>query len=238
MDNISVTVAMPAFNVAKFIVESVESVLSQEFDSFELIIIDDGSSDGTPEKLKRYASDPRIRIERNSANHGSGISRNLILELARGECLLPCDADDMLLPGALERLSCCLHDNPDFGVVYGDILCLDTEGDRLCEKPSIVGQDASQVWDLFENAVNHGGSMMRTDLLRKVGGYAVGRVPDDWGLFLKMVEITKIHYLNGHVYYLWRRHPDSQSRRGINREALAHMIRETVERRKKRADLC
>lgn len=228
---------MPAFNAAKFITESVESVLDQKFDSFELIIIDDGSSDGTLDKLTRYASDPRVRIECNPTNLGSGISRNQILELARGEYLLPCDADDILFPGALEKLSCFLHDNPDVGVVYGDILCLETKAGSLGEKPSIVGRDASQVWDLFENAVNHGGSMMRSDLLRKVGGYAVGCVPDDWGLFLKLAEITKIHYLKGHVYYLWRRHASSQSRRFTNREEVDLMIRETIERRKKQADL-
>ncbi len=234
MSNIKVTVAMPAYNAANYIEDAIESVLAQDFDAFELIIIDDGSSDGTGDKLACYTGHPRVHLADHASNQGSGVTRNRILEMARGEYFLPCDADDLLLPGALQNLSQFLDDNHEFGVVYGDILRLETVANTLQDPPSIIGVDAKQVWDLFENAVNHGGSMIRTDLVRQVGGYAVGSVPDDWGLFLKLAEITRIHYLKGFVYYIWRINAGSQSRAPSWSENSHLLIEAAIERRAKR----
>ena len=234
MSQIKVTVTMPAYNVANYVEDAIESVLAQDFDAFELIIIDDGSSDGTCDRLACYTGPPRVRLAHHTSNQGSGFTRNRILELARGEYLLPCDADDLLLPGALQNLSQFLDDNDEFGVVYGDILRLETAANTLQDPPSIVGVDANNVWDLFENAVNHGGSMMRTDLVRQVGGYAVGSAPDDWGLFLKLAEITRIHYLKGFLYYVWRLNDGSQSRSPANFKTTHLLIEAAIDRRAKR----
>jgi len=234
MSNIKVTVAMPAYNAANYVEDAIESVLAQDFDAFELIIIDDGSSDGTGDKLACYTGHPCVHLAHHASNQGSGITRNRILEMARGEYFLPCDADDLLLPGALQNLSQFLDDNHEFGVVYGDLLRLETEENTLQDPPSIIGVDAKQVWDLFENAVNHGGSMMRTDLVRQVGGYAVGSVPDDWGLFLKLAETTRIHYLKGFVYYVWRLNAGSQSQAPSWSEKSHLLIEAAIERRAKR----
>lgn len=229
-----VTVAMPAFNAAPFIAEAIDSVLAQEFDSFELIVIDDSSTDRTADELRRFVGHSRVHVHRNTTKLGSGATRNRILQLARGEYFLPCDADDLLLPGALHHLSRHLDDHHEVGVVYGDILRLFTNANTLQTCPRVIGRSHAEVWDLHENVVNHGGSLIRTELMRRVGGYALGRVPDDWGLFLKLAELTRIQYLQGHLYYLWRVHERSQTQNPTNREDVDRLILETVERRRKK----
>ena len=71
MSNIKVTVAMPAYNAANYIEDAIESVLAQDFDAFELIIIDDGSSDGTGDKLACYTGHPRAHLADHASNQGS-----------------------------------------------------------------------------------------------------------------------------------------------------------------------
>ncbi|HQX82752.1 MAG TPA: glycosyltransferase family A protein [Vicinamibacterales bacterium] len=206
-----VTVAMPAYNAAAFINEAVESVLAQDCDSFELLIVDDGSRDATWRQLRKYEKHENVRLFRNGTNRGAGATRNRLLSLARGRYVTPCDADDLLLPGALRRLSDYLDSHPRIGVVYGAVLELMTDGkSRVVRPPMVHGKDAGDAWDLIENPVNHAGSMGRTALVRQVGGYdeAVYSV-DDWSLWMKLAEVARFKYLRGEVYYLWRRHPRS-----------------------------
>jgi glycosyltransferase involved in cell wall biosynthesis len=206
-----VTVAMPAFNAERYIDDAIESVLAQNCRSFELVVIDDASTDGTWRRLRRYTHDSRVRVYRHRRNLGAGATRNALTALARGRYVTPCDADDLLLPGALHRLSRYLDRHPRVGVVYADILevLLDDRG-RVVRAPSLIGQDPRTAWDLVDNVVNHAGSMIRRSLMVQVGGYdeTVYSV-DDWSLWLKLSEVSRVAYLRGEIYYLWRRHPTS-----------------------------
>lgn len=229
-----VTVAMPAYNAAPYIREAVDSVLAQEFESFELVVVDDASVDSTWKHLKGYSKHPRVRLLRNRRNLGAGSTRNQILRLARGEYITPCDADDLLLPGALKRLSQYLDRNPRVGAVYGDILELMTDrGNTLVRPPAICGKSHEEAWDLIDNAVNHAGSMIRKSLMLEVGGYdeTVYSV-DDWSLWLKLAEISRFKYLRGEVYYVWRRHPSSLTQTDRNWHGDVEKIRlEAIARR-------
>jgi len=207
-----VTVAMPARNAGRYVEEAVESVLAQRGD-FELVVMDDASVDDTWTRLQTFRSEPRIRLFRDRSQRGAGTTRNALLQHARGRYVMPCDADDILLPGAIERLGAVLDASPRVGVVYGDILELTTDGRRVVEAPRVIGRRPDSSWDLFENVVNHAGSMMRRSLALDVGGYdqTVYSV-DDWSLWLKMAEVTSFKHLRGEIYYLWRRHPSSLTR--------------------------
>jgi glycosyltransferase involved in cell wall biosynthesis len=209
-----VSVIMPAHNAARYVRDAIESVLAQRFDAFELLVTDDGSSDATGDILEEYARRPRVRVFHNGRNLGAAASRNRMLADARGAYVTPCDADDLLLPGNLTRLSGFLDANPSVGVVYADVLSISVgPDDALLERPIVCGADCARTWDLFENVVNHGGSMGRRDVLLEAGGYDEGVYSvDDWSLWLKVAERTRIHYLPGEIYYLWRRHPASMTR--------------------------
>ncbi len=206
-----VTVAMPAYNAADFIDEAIESVLGQDFPAFELLMADDASVDDTWRRMRKYSGHPRVRMFRNRRNLGAGATRNLLTRKASGQYLTPCDADDLLLPGALKRLSRYLDSHPRVGVVYADVLELKTDRrKKVVSPPQVSGRDCNKVWDLVENAVNHAGSMIRKSLMLEVGGYDESVYStDDWSLWLKLAEITRFKYLPGEIYYVWRRHPAS-----------------------------
>lgn len=213
-----VTVAMPAFNAGPYVEEAIESVLSQAFRSFELIVVDDRSTDDTWRRVRKYVGRPQVRIARNPRNLGAGATRNAMTRLARGTYIVPCDADDLMLPGALARLSAFLDSNPETGAVYADVLEVIVDAqDVVTQPPGICGQDQRRTWDLIENVINHPGSMIRKRLMERVGGYDehVYSV-DDWSLWLKLAEISRISYLPGEIYYLWRRRPSSMTRTDRN----------------------
>lgn len=225
---------MPAFQAAPYVAEAIESVLAQEHAAFELLVMDDGSTDGTWKELQNFKKDPRVRLFRSRRNRGQGKTRNHLLRFARGVYISPCDADDIMLPGNLARLSKILDANPEVGAVYGDLLTLETHPERgLLRVPFLTGNDPASGWDLVLNQVNHAGSMIRRDLIERVGGYGQRESSvDDWSLWLKLAEITEIRYLRGEVHYVWRRHPGGASRNnpGIHRE-VARMRLEALRRR-------
>ncbi len=105
-----VSVVIPTFNRAWCLAEAVESVLAQDFPDFELIVVDDGSTDETPEILARYPTAQVIRQE----NRGVSAARNRGAAAARGKWLAFLDSDDLWLPGKLSAQAAFFQDHPEF----------------------------------------------------------------------------------------------------------------------------
>lgn len=99
-----VSVITPAYNVEPYIGQCIESVQAQTLTDWEMLIVDDASTDATAQIVQRYLSDPRIRLLRNERNMGAGYTRNRALESAQGEWIAVLDADDWYAPQRLERL--------------------------------------------------------------------------------------------------------------------------------------
>jgi hypothetical protein len=117
-----VSVIMPAYNAERYIGEAVESVLAQTWQDWELIIVDDGSVDGTSRILERF-SDARIKKLRQP-NSGEGAARNAGLDAASGELIALLDADDLYFPNALADFVAYMNTHPDIGVAYSNgIIC-------------------------------------------------------------------------------------------------------------------
>lgn len=111
-----VSAVIPVFNGERFVAEALDSVLGQEYPALELIVVDDGSTDGTAAVLDRYGD--RIRRFRQS-NAGSGAARNRGLRLATGEYLAFLDSDDRWLPGRLQKQVDVLMSQPHVQLVWG-----------------------------------------------------------------------------------------------------------------------
>jgi hypothetical protein len=111
----AVTVLLPAYNAQAWLDEALRSVLRQSFRDLELLIIDDGSTDGTAELVRRYADD-RIRIVRHERNRGLIESLNEGIDLARGRFVARMDADDIAHPRRLERQLAFLEQRADVGI--------------------------------------------------------------------------------------------------------------------------
>ncbi|MEQ1594214.1 MAG: glycosyltransferase [Casimicrobium sp.] len=119
-NNPLVTVIIPSFNHATYIVAAVDSVLSQDYDNFELIVIDDGSSDQTARVMATLPADPRLRIVLNESNRGQSAVVNQALAMSKGVyvCILP--SDDWYLPSKLSvQVRKFLECDNETGVVYG-----------------------------------------------------------------------------------------------------------------------
>lgn len=186
----AVSVLMPVFNGEKYLSEAIESILNQTFGDFELIIIDDGSTDGTAEILHEYAQhDDRIRIHHQD-NHGIVFALNKGLELARGRFIARMDADDISLTGRFASQVKYLDSHPEISVLGGDARIIGQHGEIINNiHLSFAFEPLFIFWILlFENCITHSTVMMRTDAIKRLGGY------DE-------------KYLFAEDYYLWSRLP-------------------------------
>ena len=102
MDHL-VSIIMPSFNTGRFIAETIDSVLAQTYRNWELIIVDDCSSDHTDEVVAPYLTDERIRFLKNEKNSGAAVSRNRALREAKGKWIAFLDSDDLWFPEKLEK---------------------------------------------------------------------------------------------------------------------------------------
>jgi GT2 family glycosyltransferase len=189
----TVSVIIPAYNAAKFVGRTLQSLRDQTFGDFEAIVVDDGSSDDTASVVQQVVeADPRFRLIRQ-ANGGVAAARNRAIAEARGRYLANLDSDDMWLPTFLERTTAVLEGAGDEVVfVFARTLWID-EHDRLLAQtaqplPSVVGYHEL----LTRNPVGNGSAMlMRTAAVRAIGGYDEGLVRDfgqteDWQLLLQL----------------------------------------------------
>ncbi len=131
----AVTVIMPVYNGARFVGKAIESVLAQDFQDWELIVVNDGSTDGTAEVLAGF-SDDRIRVI-HQANGGEAVARNRGLDAVSGEYVAFLDADDLYLPNALRDMSAYLDTHPEADALFSDGYFCD-EDDRPLRRLSEV----------------------------------------------------------------------------------------------------
>ena len=114
---VSVSVIIPCFNQGKFVEEAVDSVLAQSYPNFEIIIVNDGSTDKKTNQLLQSYNRPKTRVI-STDNQGLAAARNSGIKTANGEYILPLDADDRIGPTYLERAVSFLDERPELGIVY------------------------------------------------------------------------------------------------------------------------
>ena len=120
MSSALVSVVTPFFNARRYLAEAIESVLAQSYHSVELLLVDDGSTDGSADVARRFAeSVGGVRLLRLSCNQGQSAARNSALQQARGEFVTFLDADDVMLPDRLAFQVEYLVDHPNVDVVIG-----------------------------------------------------------------------------------------------------------------------
>lgn len=189
-----VSVIMPAYNAERTLAEAIESILSQEFRDFELIIVDDGSSDGTAAIIDRYAqSDARIVKLVNAPNQGISRSRNRALWAARGEYVACLDSDDVAEPSRLGKQLEFMTKNLDCVLLGSDLTIID-------ETSAIVGRRVYPHTDheLRKtmprlNPIAQPSSMFRAELAKNVGGFREDLpLCEDYDLFFRLAEQGKV----------------------------------------------
>ena len=191
-----VTVVMAVFNAARFLREAVASILAQTYREFELIVVDDSSSDDSLSILESF-DDPRIRIIRHHTNLGAALSRNDALAAARGELVAIMDADDVCAPTRLERQLAFLDANPLVGLVGCGIYDnIDVSGavlytSYLPEDNETIQQTLVERWCFVHPSI-----MFRKALYETVGGYRKAFEPaEDHDFILRILEHCQAHNL-------------------------------------------
>lgn len=135
------SVIMPVYGVEKYLEESVQSILSQTYTDFELILVDDRSPDKCPEMCDALAlKDERVRVIHKPQNEGLGFARNTGLEAATGDYVIYVDSDDTIDPETLEECAEELEDAPDI-LVYGMKLCYENKKGKTVRSEKIEPED-------------------------------------------------------------------------------------------------
>ena len=116
--NPKLSVVLPVFNRQDMVHHAIQSIMDQTFDDWELIVVDDGSTDRTAAVVKPYLQDPRVRYVVNKTNNGISYTRNRGNKLAQADWIVVQDSDDMSLPDRLQTFWDYIQENPDVDYIY------------------------------------------------------------------------------------------------------------------------
>lgn len=207
-----VSIVMPAFNAAPYIAEAIQSVLKQTSPDWQLLIIDDSSTDDTA-TIARSFTDPRISVLHPSKKLGAAGARNLGTAHAKNDLLLYLDADDRLCPQAIETLEPYLRDHPEIGLVYANYRRIDAHGTPygvrrfLNQLPRPQG-DVLESFLIQNRMINGGVALVRKSCVLQVGGWnAALHSSNDWALWTLIAAITRFQYIPGFIALEYRELP-------------------------------
>ena len=166
-----ISVILPIYNRGDYIAEAIESVIVQTFTDFEIIVIDDGSTDGTAGVIKSF-SDSRIRYIYQS-NCGRSNARNQAFSVANGQYIAFLDSDDLYLPNKLELQVRYLDTHPSVGMVYTSAYCIDKNGSLLDDsyKATVSGWIYEDVAFYVPVTITLPTVMVRYEVFDQVGGF-------------------------------------------------------------------
>lgn len=189
-----ISVIMSVYNGQKYLKEAIESILNQTFKDFEFLIINDGSTDKTPEILEKYKrQDRRIKIINNAKNIGLTKSLNKGINIARGEYIARMDADDISLPERLEKQINFLDSHSEIGLLGAAYFEINEKGEIIGKKIFPVSDQELRKRLIRFNPFFHASIMIRKKILNEVGGYneEIKRA-QDYELWFRIAKKTKI----------------------------------------------
>ena len=206
-----VSVVIPAYNAVDYLIKTLENVFDQTFTDFEVIVIDDGSSDRTIESISNLTN-PNLKIVRQ-ANQGVAVARNKGIELASGEYIAFLDSDDLWHPTKLEKQVQCLDTNPEVGLVNTWIKNIDEHGNELSivQAPEVEGNVWNQI--IEENIILCGSiPMIRRSCFEKVGVFDFELLSaEDWDMWIRLAAKYSFALVKEPLV-LYRQHLKSKSR--------------------------
>ncbi|MEX0777514.1 MAG: glycosyltransferase [Phycisphaeraceae bacterium] len=190
-----VTVLLPVYNAQRYLAAALGSILAQDFADFEVLAINDGSTDASPAILREIAAgDRRIRVIQQ-ANAGLVATLNRGLELARGALVARMDGDDVAMPDRLRRQVAYLEEHPECLAVGGRILLIDADGLPLCQMCQQMSHEDIDAFNMQAggSAINHPSATYRAQAVRQIGGYRAASYPaEDLDLWLRLAEVGRL----------------------------------------------
>jgi glycosyltransferase involved in cell wall biosynthesis len=209
-----ITVLMPVYNGIAYLAEAVDAIKAQTLTDWRLLVVDDGSTDGSGEYIESLRDS---KIDLLALEHvGLGAALNAGLELCQSPFIARMDCDDICHPMRFERQLQFLEANPDVGVVGTQFRYFGERGEVPFSRQMPLEHDRI-VSELREGrlALVHASLMFRRSVLESVGGYRVRGVGEDWDLFLRICETSRVANLPESLYR-WRLHPNSVCRARVH----------------------
>ncbi len=223
-----ISVVMPVFNCGQYLPEALASLFIQSFTDFEVIAINDGSTDNSPEILERFARiDSRIRII-NQNNSGIVKALNRGIKESRGAYIARMDGDDISFPSRFQEQVDILNTKPDVVLVAGDFEVIDELSCTMYREAVAPDDEFIQRAFYLRNAIAHGSVMFRKSIVESLGGYSDKYGPtEDMALWMHLSKKGRFA-ATGTCVYRWR-----VNRNGITstnnpesvRQAMKHLER-------------
>lgn len=195
-----VSVLMTVYNGMPYVQEAVDSIIAQTYEDWELIIVNDGSTDDSAAYLESL-DDPRIQVF-HQENGGTAVASNNGLRHCKAEFLARMDSDDICDPKRLEKQVAFLRAHPNVSLVGTQIIPL---GSQKSGRPIQMATDHTKIYSQLrcgQHAMCHPAIMMRTKLLKQIGGYwKQNGMFDAWDMFLRMGEVGDLANLDEPLLY-------------------------------------
>lgn len=203
---VKISVLMPVYNMAAYVEEAICSILTQTYSNFELLILDDGSTDGTLDIVRKF-DDKRIRVLAHSVNQGLVETLNQGINLCSGEYIARMDGDDIALPHRFERQVAFMDVHQHCGVCGSQAYLLGKG--NVTAKP--LNHEAIRCWQLFHCTLVHPTVMMRKSVLEQTGvRYHYYPHAEDYEIWNRLTAVTQVVNLPD-VLLMYRQHPNQIS---------------------------
>jgi glycosyltransferase involved in cell wall biosynthesis len=232
-----VTLGIGTFNREKYLAEALESCLAQDYESLEVLVVDDGSTNpAIGEVLSGFEGDPRLRVVRHSENRGIAESYNTMVEEGRGELIAMLGDDDVCLPGRIGREVAIFDAHPDTGVVHGDALMIDGDGETIGRWDSRDFTRGGLIKAFFRshNHLVDPTRMVHRRVYEAVGGYDGSfRVAQDMDFWLRAAVEFRFRHCPGGPLIGFRRHGENtsdESARAVEVENVERILEGAMER--------
>jgi glycosyltransferase involved in cell wall biosynthesis len=226
----TISVVVPAYNAEPYIAQTLQSILSQTRPPEEIIVVDDGSTDGTPDEVIRFGSDVRL-IEQS--NRGAAGAHNTGFGQARGDYVARCDADDLWEPIKLERQVRTLEVHPEIDIamsgawVFGngeDRLFLDHTGAAPPPCTGIQERGAFARRLYHANMLCASSAVIRRSLQREVGPFTEPLPNEDYDFWLRALKAGAVFFYDPTVLVRYRRHATNVTNSRIKLYRAAHLV--------------
>lgn len=219
-----ISVNLCCYNSERYLEETLQSIFSQTYTDWELVIVNDGSTDATERIIRKHQSDGRPIVYHYQSNAGLGKARNKALELSRGKYVALIDHDDVWMQGKLEAQVRLLESDPQLGLVYCDGYAVDAQGRDLALYSNKYYPARGYIFDELAQGcfIRPVAAVVSRSVLEKVGGFPDFRMAEEYDLFLRIAFEYPIGYIDAPLYK-YRFHEQNLSLRG--RDA---MILETI----------
>lgn len=227
-------IVMPAYNAALTVAQSIESVLAQTWQDWELVIVDDGSGDDTYAVACAAAeNDSRIRVYRQ-ANRGPGPARGAAADATTAPYLCRLDADDLYYPEYLETFAAFMGEHPGYDIYSCNADSLSPDGSRGLVRPAAEGGDGPRSWileEMLQDNMIFSMAVMTRDIYAKVGGFREGVDVEDYDFWLRAMVRGARHIYNPAVLGLYRLHPRQMTANPMLLESQVSVMYEMVRNR-------